>query len=306
VAGPRLPVDSPPFTASPFGLLSVVRFPSESNGHWLNGITWSSRCLDASMGSTTYDECISVTGVGDLPEPSAKVDNINVVDRGATPITAYVRFDCSPVGNADAAEVAASALAQSESWQVERAFWTGLVDNKVLAFPHLAANATLVDAQGITLQQAASVVVTGSFDAAAGLGLLESALAACYNGVGVVHVPVKALPTFDAWGLIRRDGRDGTTGQLGRQLRTANGNLVAVGAGYPGTSPAGVAAGTEQAWIYATGAVFGYRGPVQYTTTRDSIDRSRNTLSMIAERTYVLGWDCCHVAILVDLGVPVT
>lgn len=307
MAGPRLPVDAPPFTSSPYGLLSVVRFPAASSGHWLNGITWASRCLEVGMGATTYDECVAVTGVGDVPEPTPKADNVDSLDRGATPFTAYVRFDCSPVGNTDAAEVAAGALAQSEPWQVERAFWTGLVDDKTLAFPHLAASATVVDAQGITLQQAASVVVTGAFDAATGLGLLESALAACYNGVGVIHVPVKALPTLDAWGLVRRDqGRDGATGQLGRQLRTANGNLVSVGAGYAGTSPTGAAAGTEQSWVYATGAVFGYRGPVQYSSTRDSIDRSNNTLAMIAERTYVLGWDCCHVAILLDLGVPVT
>lgn len=307
MAGPRLPVDPPPFTPSPYGLLSVVELVTPPSVHWQNGVTWETRCVSVGMGSATYDECIAVTGVGSVPEPSVKADNIDTANRGATPFTPYVRFDCSSVGNDDAARVAANALAQSEPWQVERVFWTGLVDGKTLAFPHLAANATVLDPQGITLQSAASVVVTGSFDAAAGLGLLEAALADCYDGVGVIHVPVKALPTLAAWGLVRRDGgRDGINGQLGRQLRTANGNLVSVGAGYPGTSPAGVAAGVEQSWIYATGAVFAYRGPVQYSRERESINRENNTLSMIAERTYVLGWDCCHAAILVDLGVPVT
>jgi hypothetical protein len=307
VAGPRLPVDAPPFTSSPYGLLSVVQLPSPATSHWQNGVTWASNCLATGMGSTTYDECIAVTGAGSPGEPSTKLDNITTIDRGATPFSSYVRFDCSSVGNADAQRVAAAALAQSESFQVERAVWTGLVDGKVLAFPHLAANAEVLDAQSIVLQQAASVVVTGSFDAASALGLLESALAACYNGVGVVHIPVKALPTFVAWGLVKPDGgRDNVTGQVGRRLRTANGNLVAVGAGYPGTSPAGAAAGTEQSWIYATGAVFAYRSDVFYSTLRDSLDRGTNTVSMIAERTYVIGWDCCQVAILVDLGVPVT
>jgi hypothetical protein len=259
------------------------------------------------MGNTTYDECIAVTGSGSLPEPSTKADNVDSINRGATPFTPFVRFDCSPVGLEDADRVARDALEQSESYQVERAFWTGLVDSKTLAFPHLAAAADVVDSQNILLQSTASVVATGAFDAATGLGLLEQALASCYNGVGVIHVPVKALPTLDANGLVRRDGgRDGTTGQLGRRLRTANGNLVAVGAGYPGTSPAGATVPNNQSWIYATGAVFGYRSKVSYSRVNDSIDRGANMMQMIAERTYVLGWDCCHVAILINLGVPVT
>jgi hypothetical protein len=307
MAGPRLPIDAPAFTAAPYGLLSVVDFATESSQHWQNGVTWQSRCMSVGMGGTTYDECIAVTGTGSLPEPSTKLDNVDSINRGATPFTPFVRFDCSPVGLRDADNAARDALAQSESYQVERSFWTGLVDNKVLAFPHLAASADVVDTQNILLQSTASIVVTGAFDVATGLGLLEAALASCYNGVGVVHVPVRALPTLDARGLVRRDGgRDGTTGQLGRRLRTANGNLVAVGAGYPGTSPSGVAPASNQAWIYATGAVFGYRGPVRYTSARDSIDRGANTMQLIAERTYVLGWDCCHVAILINLGVPVT
>lgn len=305
MAGPRLPVDPPPFTQSPYGLLSIVQWDDTGTPHWQNGVTWRSDC-PTNVPATTYDECIAVTGTGSLPEPSAKTDNVTSINRGATPFTPYVRFDCSPVGLSDAERVATRALAQVESFQVERAFWSGLVDGKTLAFPHLAANASVVDSQSITLQTAASVVATGSFDAAAGLGLLEDALASCYNGVGVVHVPVKAIPTLAAWGLIERGGRDGVNGQVGRQLRTANGNLVAAGSGYPGTSPAGAAPGNEQAWLYATGAVFGYRGAVAFGNVRDSLDRNANVLQMIAERTYVIGFDCCHVAVLIDLGVPVT
>lgn len=307
MAGPRLPVDIPVFTSSPYGLLSVVDFQPTTTPHWQNGVTWQSHCLESGMGNTTYDECIVVTGAGAVPEPSVKNENVDSINRGATPFTAYTRFDCSPVGLNDAEQVARSALSQTEQFQVERSFWTGIVDGKMLAFPHLAANAEVFDGQSILLQSAASIAATGAYDAALGLGLLEDALASCYNGVGVVHVPVKALPTLAANNLITRDGgRDSVTGQVGRRLRTPNGNLVAVGAGYPGTSPAGAAPATNQAWVYATGAVFGYRGPVSYTRARDSIDRGANMMQMIAERTYVLGWDCCHVAVLVNLGVPVT
>ena len=297
MAGPRAVVDAPTFTPLPHGLLSVAQLVPATDPHWQNGVTWKSRCL-VDMGAATYDECIAVTGSGGPPpQPSTKTDNVDITFRGATPFTPYVRFDCAPVGNADAIKAAEQALAQAEPWQVERAFWTGLVDGVTIAFPHLAADAEILDAQGYVLQSAATLPVTGSVDPAVGLGLVEEALADCYDGVGVIHVPVRALPTLDAHGLFRVQGPT---------LRTLNGNLVSAGAGYLGTSPAGAETGAGQAWIYGTGTVFAYRSGVRVTGMPDSLDRSTNTVEMIAERTYVLGWDCCHVAQLIDLGVPTT
>jgi hypothetical protein len=280
-------------------LLSVAQQVTADGPHWQNGVTWQTRCLSP-MGRSTYDECIVVTGSGEPPpEPNAKTDMVDLAYRGATPFTAYAKFDCALSGMEDALKIATDALAQSESWQVERAFWTGLVDGQVVAFPHLAANAVIDDAQSIELQSAASIVATGAaLDPVTGLGLLEAALADCYNGVGVIHMPVKALPTFQAHSLV--------FAQNGK-LRTLNGNLVAVGGGYPGTSPSGVASTSGEAWLYATGAVFMYRSDVKVPSDKvSSINRTTNTREMIAERTYVLGWDCCHHAVLVDLGVPVT
>jgi hypothetical protein len=258
------------------------------------------------MGSLTYDECIATTGApdGPVPEPSVKDANVDSVLRGATPFTPYVRFDCSPVGNEEARRVANDALARSEAWQVERAFWTGVADGQDVIFPHLAANAEVEDGQETLLQTAASPVVTGgAVDIVSGLGLLEQALADCYGGVGVIHVPAKLLPTLDGNGLLRPvQGRDVGSGQFGRQLQTLNGNLVAIGAGYPGTGPDGTDPGDDASWMYATGAVFMYRSEAKIHTDAQSLNRDNNTLEMIAERTYVLGWDCCHLAVLVNLG----
>lgn len=298
MAGPRLIVNPPTFTPSPYGLLSVVQQVTPDGPHWQNGVTWQTSC-PSPLSRSTYDECIAVTGSGEAPpEPAAKTDNVDMLYRGATPFTVYAKFDCSLSGMDDALKIATGALAQGESWHVERSFWTGLADGRVIVFPHLAADSELVDPQSIELQSPASIVVTGAaVDVATGLGLLESALADCYNGVGVIHVPVKLLPTLQAYDLV--------TAQNGK-LRTLNGNLVAVGGGYPGTSPSGVAPATGEAWMYATGAVFMYRGDVQIPSDKvSSINRATNTREMIAERTYVLGWDCCHYAVLVDLGVPI-
>lgn len=299
MAGPRLIVNPPAFTPSPYGLLSVAQQVTPDGPHWQNGVTWQASC-PSPLSRSTYDECIAVTGSGESPpEPAAKTDNVDLGYRGATPFTVYAKFDCSLSGMDDALKIATNALAQGESWHVERSFWTGLADGRVVVFPHLASDAELLDPQGTELQSPAAIVVTGAaVDVATGLGLLESALADCYNGVGVIHVPVKLLPTLQAWGLV--------TAQNGK-LRTLNGNLVAAGGGYPGTSPSGATSPAGEAWMYATGAVFMYRGDVQIPSDKvSSINRTTNTREMIAERTYVLGWDCCHHAVLVDLGVPIT
>jgi hypothetical protein len=286
-------IDPPAFTALPYGLWDSIQHPTPSGPHWQQGVTWVDRCP---TGDTTYDECLTVTGTGAPPEPAAKSGNVAQTYRGATPFTVYAEFECSAVGVGGAESVAADALARVEQQQVEAAFWTGTAGGQSIVFPHLAADAEVVDAQDIVLQPAASPVVTGGADVAHALGALEQELADCYKGQGLIHVPRSALPTLAAWGLAREvDGR----------LLTPAGNVIVVGGGYTGSGPDGAAPGTGTAWIYATGAAFGYRSDVFFTDVRDSLDRSANTLSMIAERTYVIGFECCLLAALVDLGVPV-
>ncbi|HEX9832289.1 MAG TPA: hypothetical protein VGA66_04235, partial [Mycobacterium sp.] len=87
-------------------------------------------------------------------------------------------------------------------------------------------------------------------------------------------------------------------------LYTPAGNRIVVGGGYTGTGPDGAAPAAGTAWIYATGSAFGYRSDVFFTEVRDSLDRSANTIRMIAERTYLLGFECCHLAAHIVLGVP--
>jgi hypothetical protein len=293
VAGARQIVDPPAFTLLPYGLWDAVEQRSPGNPHWQQGVTWIERCPD---GGTTYDECLSVTGIGAPPEPAAKADNVVQTDRGATPFTIFTEFDCSPVGLRDAETVASDALARIEQYQVEAAFWAGAVGGQTVAFPHLAADTEVLDSQQIVLQPAATTCVTG-VDAAHALGALEDCLADCYAGQGVIHIPRIALPTFAAWGLVQ--ARDGA-------LFTTAGNRVVVGGGYTGSGPDGTSPAAGSTWMYATGALFGYRGDVRMHSPRDSIDRSANTMRMIAERTYVLAFECCLLAAHFDLGVPTT
>jgi len=278
------------FTPLPYGLWDSIQTPSPDSVHWQQGVTWIERCP---TGDTTYDECLSVTGTGAPPEPPAKTPNVDQEFRGATPVTVIAEFQCTPVGLGEAQSVAQDALARIEQHQLETAFWTGPAADQAVVFPHRAADTEVLDGD-VVLQSVASPVVTGA-DVAAALGALEQELADCYKGQGLIHVPRTALPTLAAWKLVREDG--------GR-LVTPNGNLIVAGGGYTGTGPDGATPADGTTWIYATGAAFGYRSNVYFTQVRDSLNRATNTLRMQAERTYLIGFECCLLAAHIVLGVP--
>lgn len=293
----RLLVDPPVGQPSPYGLLSVADIRTESDVHWQAGITWRSNCGGA---DTTYDDCISsspsASGV-----PSGKGSNAVFTPRGATPFTVFTKFDCSlPDFYENAEATALKALQTTESWQLERAFWTGAaggVNNVVL--PHLADDTAITQVDGadgfyvVTLQPAADIVTGAGLDPPCALAALEQAMANCLNGVGVIHMTVFMATILASRMLIRQDGN---------RLRTLNGNLVVAGNGYPGTAPDGTTPAVNITWMYGTGPVFGYRGtPWLSKAAPDSFSRDVNTIEALAERTYVLAFDCCLLAMPVCL-----
>jgi hypothetical protein len=297
MAGARAIVSGPSFNALPYGLWDVAQKPTPENSHWQLGITWEERC---NAGATTYEECITVTGTGGetVAAPASKSDNVDQLFRGATPFTVFTEYTCSPVGRTveETNALAEAALLKVEDWWISRAFATGVSGGASTVWPHLSATTALTDPQNITLQTAATQLVTGGGDIAHVLGELEAGLADCYHGQGVIHVAPEALPTLRAWDLVKDDGNG--------ILHTTAGNIVVVGTGYTGASPAGAAASTGTSWIYATGAVFGYRSAIRAPDVPMSFNRAENTVHMLAERTYVLAFECCHLAALATLGVP--
>jgi hypothetical protein len=301
-------VDPPRFTPSPFGLLTTVDFPDATGLHWENGIIYQPNCAAGSGSGTTYDECLAITGVGGgpVPPPAAFVGTVSIQARIASAFTVMQEFDCSvSVSMPEAEDQVRAAFASSEDWSVERSFWTGIAGGQAVVWPHLAAATNLVDqttsAPYSVLVQSTAQTVSGVGDTLKSppevLGLLEGALADCYGGVGIIHIPQAALPSFDAWGLLH---------QSGPRLMTLNGNKVAIGAGYTGSSPAGAARAPDTAWVYATGNIIAYRSPAPMVRASgaQTVDRAKNTVKVIAERRYCLGWDCCHFAVQAALGVP--
>jgi hypothetical protein len=287
-------VEPPAFTPIDFGLLSVAEMdPNSTDGdqHWRNGVQYTPQFCGPAL--TTVAVCVT----GGINKPSS---GGGLPTRGAGPFAVYGWLDCSPVGyTADEwRRQTTLALVNNEADAVENVFATGLVAGGVV-YPHLAANTTVADSSGgqyVQLQSAASVVVTGAgVDAVEGVGRLEGAIGACYGGTPVLHVPRAALADLSVKGLVIRDGN---------QLRTLGGSLVAAGTGYPGTAPDGSTPPSGTVWLYATGAVKIWRSNVELTGSNpaDWIGRARNDQVLVAERTYVIGWDCCHFAVPVILG----
>jgi hypothetical protein len=297
-------IPPPSFDPRNFGLLSVVQARyDEPDAHWRNGGTWQDIC---GLGGSTFDpNCLTATSipVSGAPAP-AKVDNIDWNTYGATPFTVVAEVDCSPVGYSQEEQRARAvdALTRTEAYQVEYAFWTGTaggVTNRV--YPHLAATEAVYDGglYPIVQMQCAALQVTGTtiLDIIEGLGRIEAALAACYQGKGVIHVPVLLATQMFQWNLVKADGA---------QLRTQSGNLVAIGGGYPGTGPTGAAI-SNALWIYATGPIFAYRSAAETFKFSEMLDRTTNTLKTIVERTYLLGYSCCCLpAVPISVGGDVT
>src|SRR5262245_41209948 len=188
-------------------------------------------------------------------------------------------------------------LLWNEQWRAKRGVWSCVDGRQTMVYRPLAAASQIVDESTIILQTAAQMVSGNAvYDIVEGLGRLEGQLAACYDGQGVIHVPVALASTLIAWNLVEP--------RNGQMVTTTVGNIVIFGGGYTGTAPSAPldpSPATTQ-WIYATGAMFIYRSTATVFPIRDSFDRAENTVKAIAERTYVLGWDCCHYAVQVSMG----
>jgi hypothetical protein len=288
--------DALPFTSPSFGLLSpaTTQLETPAANQWRLGLQWRAICPDA---NGTFGECTTIDG--DVL-PAEKAATWDQVTRGATPITVYSQTDCAPVGEwNDLPDRNRQALLRSEERELERIFWTGFIEEgstTATAFPHLASNANVLDGDDL-LQMAATVVTAIPQTIAVGVGMLEDAMRDCYPGVATLHVPLRLGALMAEAYLLRQNG--------GTLFTTSAGSKVVLG-NYPGTAPDGTTtAGVT--WIYATGNVFYLREPAPHTFRPvESFDRGVNTLSMIAERTYVIGWDCCLLAIPILNGEDTT
>lgn len=276
----RLLVAPPSRTPLPYGLLSAAQMPASTDIHWQNGVQIEpDTCERASIFTSV---CAS--------EPVDKLPTATTELRCSDPFTVYTMPVCATVGYyAEAERRAVGALTSGEARAVEREFESGEFGTN----PHLAANTAIVTgADGCIEQTAATVPFTGAPSVDHAIAHLESALAECYGNEGVIHVPPVVAARAARYFLFTKDGP---------RLRSPAGHLVVIGSGYRGLSPAGAVPPHDSPWLYATGAVFVYRSEINVTSGREAaVDKAKNSVYLVAERTYVVGWDCCHFAMQTD------
>jgi len=118
------------------------------------------------------------------------------------------------------------------------------------------------------------------------LGYVEQALAEAYGGQGVIHMS-RLTATMLADQLRVEGGR----------LFTLLGTPVVAGGGYDkigSTTP-------SESLIYGTGPMVMYRSEID--TRQTAMKKDTNQASIIAQRDYVIGWDCVAVGGQVSLAI---
>lgn len=123
-----------------------------------------------------------------------------------------------------------------------------------------------------------------SHDILYGLGYVEQVLAEKYGGQGVIHM--SRLATTMLSHLLHTEG--------GR-LFTYIGTPVIAGGGYDVVDDSTPSTTT----IFGSGPLVLYRSDID--TRQSAIDKATNQESIVAQRDYVLGWDCVAVGAEVTL-----
>lgn len=301
--GPRFTIETPPslYRETPYGLASVaVAIPPpvstrpESTGAqgWRNGIEWQSGTCFSQRPRLTSPVCPPGSN------PAVTYQSADGAWYASDAFTLQATAQCAPAARSyqELRDQAERALVSGEAWTVERYFWQGGPSDAV--HPHLSANVAVLTSAGMYQEIGHSnTAFTGTGrGVVTGLGLLEQALGDCYSGVGVIHMSPLVLSHAAGKGLVRvENGR----------LQTYKGTPVAVGGGYPGSGPdpADSPQTASTSWIYGTGQVFMTRGPIEFPadSMAEVINRGVNLAAPIAQRTYVLGIDCCVIPVRVDL-----
>lgn len=282
----------PVFNPLPYRLADAVDGPHPFRGHQKLGVQFTPDSCSVPLQTSTA--CL--TGIGAEKQTTGSIDT-----RGADSFVVYTWIDCGlvSVGEDELRRRTLAAHTSNAQTVVERVFWTG---GDFSTSQHLAEDTAVSETVGgstVNLQTAATVIVTGAVDVVEGISRLEQAMAGCYGGTPLIHVPRGVTAHLSANHLVRAKGQ---------RLVTDNGSIVVPAPGYPGTSPAGATPTAGTTWIYATGNVKMLQSDVFFTSrdAREFLGRSINDTYLIAEQWFTLAWDCCHFAIPISLGGVVT
>lgn len=277
---PPLYVSPPTVEPYGYGLFSVAQFPVETDRHWRCGVQWEPyACTPA---RALGDQC-------DFPGVEKEVDDgVPLVEASA--FTVYGGYLCRLPGRPQQADIEdriRQAIRLGEQRIVERTFWSGDLGNT----PFLASP------DAVVLNAVDPPTAADALSPVAGIAALESFLRENYGGTGVIHAPAGAVPLLAHYNQLRPDG--------GAPLRTWLGTPIAAGGGYViNTGPDGTPAPPGTSWLYATGPVAIRRGEIfiNPNTVAQALNRTTNEVEILAEREYVIGFDCLLAAVLITLS----
>lgn len=274
---PAAVVNGPALTPAAHSLVASATVLTEPNDRWELGFSFTPEGCSEMI---AFNDCW-VDGGGTIVTGKSDPDRLDVIDYW--PVTLELAVACASTGltTLDFPGRAQRLAEAATSKALEREFWTGetIPDN-----PHLAASGATI----LGSSSAQQPIVA--------LGMLNEALGDCATGGrGMIHAPGLAATFWSEY----------VTDEGQRLVTKVRHNVVVVGGGYPGTSPAGAApvAGTE--WVYATSMVAVRLSAIKILpdTIGEALDRRTNDLTYRAERSAAAIWDgCCHFAVLVDVS----
>lgn len=263
---------APPATPSPYGLFDVAMGPlpfprPEAQG---GGVIYVPDTCSGAINLRALN-CPAVTG-------AKTFTGIEFPVSGA-PFAVYSSYTCGSIGFSfdEVRTRVVTRLQLQEQRAVEKRLWQG------------------DSAQGITGLFANATNLGSASCATEAIELLEQALADNAIVGGLIHArPGMSAHLAAAMQLDRQSPRVWTT---------AIGTPYVFGQGYDGTGPTGQAVTSSNEWMYASGRVIVWRDPEIFVPPiGQTLDKSTNQLTTIAERIYAVAVECFVGAVQVPRG----
>lgn len=271
-----------PQTRDRYGIFSVAEMTTMDDLHEvLGGVQWITGNCGMSLGYTV-DCAVSLAG-----KTFATADTVDAL----TPFVVYAGRTCGPVGFtvAEQQRLTMQKLKATEQATVEKLFSDQLNGQS----PGLA------NAVGVT-----TVPTAAGVNFVESIGRLEEAFYAAYGQAGVLHLPFRAGEHASGQNLLTADAAHPMPGNT-RVWRLVTGTAVSVG-NYSGNSPVGAAPAAGHQWLYMTPPIKIWRqsdDTVKVSPVEGSLNRTTNQETWLAERAYVMGYEC-NAVFAIDATLP--
>jgi hypothetical protein len=278
-------VAAPACPPSPYGLKSVADVLEQPFDQFGKGVEWD-------FVACGYDPGVVSGQCPALPESQTKVAQRGFDTASSGAFAVYAGFICNAMELGRAWDFADTLLTRNWWRAVERAFWTGQDQD-----------GNPVDSSLGTADVTDLSASTGAVEITAGLAMLESFAADCFDCLPIIHGQRGIAPYIQERSHLE-------TADGGKRF-AATGTLFAPGGGYLSTGPSdesGDESGDPEdgtAWLYVTGAVNVLHTPTFFTPRKDdaaaAVDREINNVEVFAERGVAFQLGCCVGAVQVNL-----